>query len=322
MLRSPSNPRLLAPLPEHRTNGGAAPEPPRQCAQGAAAHRCGRRRPHPGGAGRLRPGRGGPPAPPMPGSGPPRPSAASASCRPASASASRTAPPTEALPTSAWTRRRRAGRLPAGINRARGAGWERPRTRQKGRQKPPVAGPSIPRMEGGRSQPRSPAKTGERQRRGWAEGQRGQGLSGTAGCAGSGKSSGKRWVLSFCRNMPTPKAAQRANKGALGPGVALTGRRWTAALRLPVPRRVVIVVEGQLIPVTAAVVPMAARRAAVRRCDTFRSLPPRIRLAVPGPAARCAREWSKFPPLPSLIRDCRAVEEVAPDVTSVFRVPV
>ena len=53
---------------------------------------------------------------------------------------------------------RRVRSLPAGITRAAGAGWERPRTRQKGRQKPPVAGPSIRRMEGGRSQPHSPPK--------------------------------------------------------------------------------------------------------------------------------------------------------------------
>ena len=264
MLRPPSNPRPLAPPPEYRTDGGAAPEPPHRCAHGAAAHRCGRRRPHPGGAGRLRAGRGGPPAPQGRGAGlrgrQRRPRAVARPLRrplrgPRLLRRLRRPPPGPAAGG--------AESLPAGITRAAGAGWERPRTRQKGRQKPPVAGPSIPRMEGGRSQPRSPAKTGERQRRGWAEGQRGHGLSGTAGCAGSGKSSGKRWVLSFCRNMPTPKAAQRANKGALGPGVTLTGRRWTAALRLPVPRRVVIVVEGQLIPVTAAVVPMAARRAAV-----------------------------------------------------------
>ena len=51
--------------------------------------------------------------------------------------------------------------LPAGITRAEGAGWERPRTQQKGRQEPPVSGPSIRRMEGGRSQPHSPRKRGE-----------------------------------------------------------------------------------------------------------------------------------------------------------------
>ena len=56
---------------------------------------------------------------------------------------------------------RRVRSLPAGITRAAGAGWERPRTRQKGRQKPPVAGPSIRRMDGGRSQPHSPPKSGD-----------------------------------------------------------------------------------------------------------------------------------------------------------------
>jgi len=32
------------------------------------------------------------------------------------------------------------------------------------------------------------------------------------GVCGNGKRSGKRGVLSFCRKMPTPKAAQRATK--------------------------------------------------------------------------------------------------------------
>ena len=44
------------------------------------------------------------------------------------------------------------------------------------------------------------------------EGQRGQGLSRTTVSAGNGKSSGKRGVLSFCRKMLTPKAAQRGKK--------------------------------------------------------------------------------------------------------------
>ena len=48
------------------------------------------------------------------------------------------------------------------------------------------------------------------------EGQRGQGPSRSTGCARNGKRSGKRWVLSFCRKMLTPKAAQRANKAVLG----------------------------------------------------------------------------------------------------------
>ena len=69
MLRPPSNTRPLAPLPQQRTTGGAAPGPPHRCAHGAAAHRCGLRPPRPGGAGRLRPGGGGPPAPQRRGAG-------------------------------------------------------------------------------------------------------------------------------------------------------------------------------------------------------------------------------------------------------------
>ena len=51
MLRPPSDPRRLAPLPEHQADGGAAPGPPHRCAPGGAAHRCGCRPRHAGGAG-------------------------------------------------------------------------------------------------------------------------------------------------------------------------------------------------------------------------------------------------------------------------------
>ena len=47
------------------------------------------------------------------------------------------------------------------------------------------------------------------------EGQRGLGLSRTARCAGSGKSSGKRGRSPFCRELLTPKAAQLAAKAVL-----------------------------------------------------------------------------------------------------------
>ena len=45
-------------------------------------------------------------------------------------------------------------------------------------------------------------------------GQRGQALWSATVHPGSGKSSGKRGVLSFCRELPTPKPAQRAHKAA------------------------------------------------------------------------------------------------------------
>ena len=57
MLRPPSNPRPLPPLPEQRTDGGSAPEPPHRCAHHPAAHGCGH--PHSaGGRGRRRPSGG------------------------------------------------------------------------------------------------------------------------------------------------------------------------------------------------------------------------------------------------------------------------
>ena len=69
ILGPPSNPRPLAPLPEAPGERGAAPGPPHPCAHDTAAHRCGRRRPHPGGAGRRRPSGGGPPSPQRRGAG-------------------------------------------------------------------------------------------------------------------------------------------------------------------------------------------------------------------------------------------------------------
>ena len=104
-------PPLRTPGLSHRCRSTgrqeAQPPDPRAGAHTAlAAHRCGPRRPHPGGAGRLRPGRGGPPAPKRRGGGPRAPSA---SCRRTSpASASRIGSPTEAPPLAAGTRRRRS----------------------------------------------------------------------------------------------------------------------------------------------------------------------------------------------------------------------
>ncbi len=103
----------------------------------------------------------------------------------------------------------------------------------------PSAGTQSPRKSGTFSKPRSGtfSKPIDRPSGGWRgvapspilranaenggedevpEGQRGQGLSRSTGCARNGKRSGKRWVLSFCRKMLTPKAAQRANKAVLG----------------------------------------------------------------------------------------------------------
>ena len=67
-------------------------------------------------------------------------------------------------------------------------------------------------MEGGHSQPHYPQESGQWIRRLARKTQRSHRLSTTAVDAGSGKSSGKRGVLSFCRNTPTPKAAQPATK--------------------------------------------------------------------------------------------------------------
>ena len=112
-----------------------------------------------------------------------------------------------------------AASLPAGICRAAGAGWERPPKRQKGRQKPSVSGPSI-RRDGGGSLPapfsRQNGEDGSEED--WPKANGAMGGRASRWCPGSGKSSGKRWVPSFCRNMPTPKAAQRAEGSRAGPG--------------------------------------------------------------------------------------------------------
>ena len=86
-----------------------APGSTRRSAHGAAAHRCGRRPPRPGGEGRLRPGGGAPPASRRPEAGPRgRERRPRAVARPSRASPSRAALRAEAPPTAAWTRRRRS----------------------------------------------------------------------------------------------------------------------------------------------------------------------------------------------------------------------
>ena len=135
-------------------------------------------------------------------------------------------------------------------------------------------------------------KSGERIRQRAAETQRGQRVSRTG--------APERYAHKYAtKGGPTLVAPERGPEGDPGAGKLPPG-------------------VGPVRRVPRVVVPMAAQRAAVEWCDTFRSLLPRVRLAVPDHAARCGRECSMFPPLPSLIRDCRTVEEVAPDVTSIF----
>lgn len=43
---------------------------------------------------------------------------------------------------------------------------------------------------------------------------------------------------------------------------------------------------------------------------------PRVPLAVPAPAARCARRCSLFLPLPPSTRACRSIQNVLPEVMS------
>ena len=82
MLRPPSTPRPLAPLPKHRTTGGAAPGPVRTRRHGAPlwSPPTSPRRSRSPSTRRRRPS-----GSPTPGRGPTRPRASSASCRPTSA---------------------------------------------------------------------------------------------------------------------------------------------------------------------------------------------------------------------------------------------
>ncbi len=255
---------------------------------------------------------------PMPGSGPPRPSAASASCRPASASPSRTAPPTEPPPASAWTRRRRAGSLPAGITRAAGAGCKRPPAPGGEWDKHSTTGPFFATKGGvacspdpdparqGRRSAIATGRTGSRPR-GGAKALAKGGVALVAWQNGSG--SGPAAVLSS----PEPGQGRASGRDSRRDG---DSGRWRAVFRSADgrDRR-----EGPVHPRRGGGRdPEAAHRAAVRRCCMFPPLLHPVRLAVPDPAARHPRECANFPLLPSRIRDCRAVEEVAPDVTLVF----
>jgi hypothetical protein len=74
---------------------------------------------------------------------------------------------------------------------------------------------------------------------------------------------------------------------------------------------VVTVEEGQLVP-------MAAYRAAVRKCCPFPALLSPVRLTVPYTAAHVARRRAGFLPFPDQTRGCRRIQDVPPEVPSVF----
>jgi hypothetical protein len=80
----------------------------------------------------------------------------------------------------------------------------------------------------------------------------------------------------------------------------------------------VIVEAGQLVRVTAVVGQDAVRRAAVSRCCTFLPLLPPVRIAVPYTAAHVARRRAGFLPFPDQTRGCRRIQDVPPEVPSVF----
>ena len=90
-------------------------------------------------------------------------------------------------------------------------------------------------------------------------------------------------------------------------------------------RRKFAVVEFEVAPrpnqpvlFAAVVVPMADRRATVRRCCPFLTLLSPVRLAVPYTADRVARRFAGFLPFPPVTRGCRPVQDVPPELLPGF----
>ena len=96
-------------------------------------------------------------------------------------------------------------------------------------------------------------------------------------------------------------------RDANGAALTLAWRRVIGpgfALPRDADRRSAVCWFSQDVPFLAVVVPAGARPAGVRRCHTFLPLLPRMPLAVPDPADRCARRCSVFLPLPPWTRGC------------------
>ena len=188
--------------------GGAAPGPPQRCAPGAAAHRCGRRPPH---AGRPARRRRGPPAlqrreranEAVSGLGE-RLDAALRIEEPAAVgdvTRRRLHPPKAGCSPSRRDKSRRRARAGSDPERGKRGGNSRPFPGSPSRSGTGVApSPGL----------RANAENGIEDA--GPEGQRGQAFSRTPVHAENGKRSGKRGVLSFCRETLTPKAAQQANE--------------------------------------------------------------------------------------------------------------
>ena len=154
-LRTPSNPRPLAPLPErlaHRRRSPRTPAAVRAWRSGAPVWSppTSRRQtssppPRPSGS-------------PTSGSGPTRPSAVSASMPP---SASRSPRRSVTSPAAASTRRRRAVRLPAGTNRAAGRGLGATPSAAKGAATAALFRALLPDQGRGSLPAQSPRKRGD-----------------------------------------------------------------------------------------------------------------------------------------------------------------
>ena len=129
-------------------------------------------------------------------------------------------------------------------------------------------------------------------------------------------------------NVARMRPRSRAFLAGTGPGSRLGPEApGETAIRVggapfPGPLTAVIVEDGHLVRVTEAVVAqgrragqrsegvVCSRRCSIRCGSRSRTLPPG--------ALESGSTFAKFPPLPSRIRGFRAVEEVAPDVTSIF----
>ncbi len=193
-----------------------------------------------------------------------------------------------------------AGSLPAGITRAGGAGCKRPQAPAGEWNKHSTTGPFFATKGGVACSPDpDPARQGRRSAS--ATGRTGSCPRGGAKALAKG---GVALVASERGPDATPHPCfPRRNRARIAPRAGGSRRDGDAGRRRAVSRSAD---RGDRRGRPARPRhgggrgPVAARRAAVRRCRMFPPLLHPVRLAVPDPAARCAREWLDVREVPAV----------------------